>query len=109
VAKDILEEIDIKGLLKRYPYRRYPGSLPNIFRNLRIYKGMSESDLAERIGVSLQYISKVENGTYPASLKYCLKCGEVFGFNPNWVKAKWANRCTARFGKKLLKRLGVEP
>jgi len=37
-----------------------------ILRQLRIARGLSERQLALRVGVSISYISKIENGAFPA-------------------------------------------
>ena len=35
-----------------------------LLRQLRIAKGLSERQLASRVGVSVSYISKIENGAF---------------------------------------------
>jgi putative transcriptional regulator len=48
-------------------------------RELRIGRGWSQQELAERLGVSRQTINAIEAERYEASLSLALKIGKVFG------------------------------
>jgi len=85
-----------------------PDSLPYLFRKLRIHRNLTKCRLAEKISVSESYVYQVENGLTFPSLRYCIKCGELFGANANWVKAKWANEAINRYTHRLLRRLGLD-
>jgi len=85
-----------------------PDSLPYVFRKLRIHRNLTKRALAEMFSVSERYVSDVENGSRFPSLPYCLKCGELFGANAQWVKNKWAREATHRFTERLMKRLGLD-
>jgi len=51
----------------------------NRLRVLRAELGLSQGQLAERLGVSRQTINVVENGKYDPSLPLALKIGKLFG------------------------------
>ena len=42
-------------------------------KNVRIEKGISQTDLAKSIGVSRQTINMIENGDYNPTVALCLK------------------------------------
>jgi DNA-binding XRE family transcriptional regulator len=83
-------------------------SLPHIFRKLRIHRNLTKKALAEKFGVSEEYVSSIESGSKFPSLNFCLKCGDQFGANPGWVKTKWAKEAIERFSNRLMKRLGLD-
>jgi len=106
----------IKGIEDRkfFPFYRKrrvlarPDSLPSIFRKLRIDSNLTSRGLAKRFSLSEEYVRAVESGSEFPSLRYCLKCGELFGANPSWVKTKWAREAIERYRDRLMKRLGLD-
>jgi transcriptional regulator with XRE-family HTH domain len=48
-------------------------------RQLRKARGWSQSDLAERIGVHLTHVSRVETGKYIPSLDFVVRAAQAFG------------------------------
>ena len=85
-----------------------PGTLPDFFRKMRLYRGLSRKSLAQKFGVSEKYISDVESGAHFPSLRFCLLCADEFGANPNWVKSKYANEAIYRYSARIKKRLSVD-
>jgi len=83
-------------------------SLPHIFRKLRQNHNLTIRALADKFCVTQGYVSKIESGSMPPSLKYSLKCAEEFGINPYYVKNKWLREVIERFSERLKKRLGLE-
>jgi putative transcriptional regulator len=51
----------------------------NRLRVLRAELGLSQGQLAERLGVSRQTINVIENGKYDPSLPLALRIGKLFG------------------------------
>jgi putative transcriptional regulator len=51
----------------------------NRLRVLRAELGLSQGQLAERLGVSRQTINVIENAKYDPSLPLALKIGKLFG------------------------------
>lgn len=83
-------------------------TLPFVFRKLRIHRNLTKAALARKVLVSEDFVSMVEDGSRIPTLKYCLACGQEFGFNPNWIKVKWMAAVMDRVAVGLRKRLGVE-
>lgn len=48
-------------------------------RSLRERKGLTQCELAERVGVTQVFISCCENGRKEPSLQFCKKLAAVFG------------------------------
>jgi DNA-binding XRE family transcriptional regulator len=94
-----------------YQNRRHlarPDSLPYFFYKMRTHRNLTKEALAKKCSVSEDYVSAIENGSKFPSLRFCLKCSEIFNANHNWVKNKWAKEAIERYTRRLLKRLGLE-
>lgn len=52
--------------------------MKNQLRELRSAREWSQSDLAEKLGVSRQTINAIETGKYDPSLPLALKIGKLF-------------------------------
>lgn len=53
--------------------------MTNGLRDLRAERGWSQSDLAERLGVSRQSVNAIETGRYDPSLPLAFRIAELFG------------------------------
>ena len=51
----------------------------NRLKELRATRGWSQSDLAERLGVSRQSVNAIETGRYDPSLPLAFAIAELFG------------------------------
>jgi len=51
----------------------------NRIRELRVERGMSQADLAERLEVSRQSVNAIETGKYDPSLPLAFKLARLFG------------------------------
>jgi putative transcriptional regulator len=66
--------------------------MTNVLADLRAARGWSQSDLAERLGVSRQTVNALERGKYDPSLPLAFKIAELFAlriedvFMPNGAK-----------------------
>jgi putative transcriptional regulator len=61
------------------PRKNEPG-LSNCIRDLRtLPSGMTQQDLADRVGVTRQTIIALEGGAYTPSLTLALRIAKVFG------------------------------
>lgn len=69
---DIPELMEARG-------RTSPGEAIYLDRDLR---GMTQAELAERLGVAVTVVSDLENGRRPVSRKMAAKLGNVFGTDP---------------------------
>ena len=59
----------------------YRIKIGNKIRNLREKKGLSQNDLAEKIGVKISTISKIENGIFAVSIDYLIKISGFLNFD----------------------------
>jgi len=106
----------MKGIEDRCHSRSYhnkqvltrPDSLAYLFRKLRIHRNMTKRALAEKFSVSEKYVYEVENGYRFPSLRYCLRCGEFFGANSQWVRLQWARQAIDRYADRVYRRLHLE-
>lgn len=53
--------------------------MTNAVRVLRVGRGWSQAELAERLGVSRQTVNAIENGKYDPSLPLAFAMARVFG------------------------------
>ena len=66
--------------------------MTNVLAELRAARGWSQSDLADRLGVSRQTVNALERGKYDPSLPLAFKIADLFAlrieevFMPNGAK-----------------------
>lgn len=53
--------------------------MTNRLRELRLERGWSQADLAERLGVSRQSVNAIETGKFDPSLPLAFKVARLFG------------------------------
>jgi transcriptional regulator with XRE-family HTH domain len=74
-------------------------------RELRRSKGLSQRELARKVGVDFSYISKVENDRLPPpAADTIVKICEALGVAPEWLLAS-----TGKMPKGLREMLGTNP
>lgn len=52
--------------------------MKNILRDLRLEKGWSQGDLAQRLGVARQSVNAIETGKYDPSLPLAFRIARLF-------------------------------
>lgn len=53
-----------------------------ILRNFRLKNGLTQEELSEKLGISLKYISRIENGNNGIKTQTLIKYMNVLGINP---------------------------
>ena len=56
-----------------------------ILRDYRVKAGFTQEELAEKIGISLKYISRIENGNNGIKTQTLIKYMNLLGITPNTV------------------------
>lgn len=57
--------------------------------NLIIYRvrsGLTQAEMAAKLGFSRQHYARIENGTQEASIRFLVKLGELFGITIDEAK-----------------------
>ncbi|MEW6068874.1 MAG: helix-turn-helix domain-containing protein [Nitrospirota bacterium] len=75
------------------PARKEPSfDIGRQIKNVRIRLGMSQKDLADKIGLTSSFISQVENNQISPSLNSFLQIAETLGINPSILLQKGKKR-----------------
>lgn len=56
-----------------------------ILREFRVKKGLTQEQLSEKLGISLKYISRIENGNNGIKTQTLIKYINILGFTPNTI------------------------
>lgn len=56
-----------------------------ILREFRVRKGLTQEQLSEKLGISLKYISRIENGNNGIKTQTLIKYINILGFTPNTI------------------------
>lgn len=54
-------------------------------KNLRVHSGMSQVQLAERLGITKSAVNAWETGTNSPSLSYIIRLAQVFGVSTDYL------------------------
>ncbi len=58
-----------------------------ILRDFRIKNNLTQEQLAEKLGISLKYISRIENGNNGVKTQTLIDCMNILGISPNTIYA----------------------
>lgn len=58
-----------------------------ILRDFRIRNNLTQEQLAEKLGISLKYISRIENGNNGVKTQTLIDCMNILGISPNTIYA----------------------
>lgn len=60
-----------------------------IIKKFRIKAGLTQEQLSEKLGISLKYISRIENGYSGIKTQTLIKCINILGIEPNLLYSKF--------------------
>ena len=58
-------------------------------KKFRVNAGLTQEQLSEKLGISLKYISRLENGYSGIKTQTLLKCMNILGIEPNILFSKF--------------------
>lgn len=58
-----------------------------ILRDFRLKNKLTQEQLAEKLGISLKYISRIENGNSGLKTQTLINCMNILGITPNTIYA----------------------
>ena len=73
----------MRGYAQDNPYPKERKQLGDRIRIIREKKSLTQEDLADKAGVDVSYLAKIENGYVNTTLRYLIKLSRALG-----VKAK---------------------
>lgn len=56
-----------------------------VLRDFRIKNNLTQDSLSEKLGISLKYISRIENGNSGLKTQTLIKCMNILGISPNTI------------------------
>ena len=72
---------------------RFLRDLGERVKRARQERGLSQSDLAERLGLSDAYISKIEMGKNAMTVTVLAKLSDALGVSTDWLLRNQTRRC----------------
>lgn len=60
-------------------------TLGEVFRDYRIKNNLTQEDIAEKLEISVKYISRIENGTGGVKMETLVNYMNILGMSPNIV------------------------
>jgi transcriptional regulator with XRE-family HTH domain len=81
--------------------------LSRIIRTIRLTHHLTQSQVAERLGVTRDYISHIESGRKVPSLTIVDHMAQVFDYNPYYLKRAWLADMVSQFEEKLKVKSGL--
>ena len=58
-------------------------------KKFRVNAGLTQEQLSEKLGISLKYISRIENGYSGIKTQTLIKCINILGIEPNLLYSKF--------------------
>lgn len=77
----------------------------NILREFRIKSGLTQEQIAEQLGISLKYISRIENGNNGVKTQTLINYMNILGITPNTLYSKFITNSEVKENIKLSEKL----
>lgn len=80
-----------------------------ILRDYRVKAGFTQEELAEKIGISLKYISRIENGNNGVKTQTLIKYMNILGISPNTLYGSFLSNPEVKADIQLYNKISVLP
>ena len=80
-----------------------------ILRDYRVKAGFTQEELAEKIGISLKYISRIENGNNGVKTQTLIKYMNILGISPNTLYGSFLNNPEVKADIQLYNKISILP
>jgi len=80
-----------------------------ILRDYRVKAGFTQEELAEKIGISLKYISRIENGNNGVKTQTLIKYMNILGVSPNTLYGSFLNNPEVKADIQLYNKISILP
>ena len=80
-----------------------------ILRDYRVKAGFTQEELAEKIGISLKYISRIENGNNGVKTQTLIKYMNDLGLSPNTLYASFLSNPEVKEDIELYNKISLLP
>ncbi len=77
----------------------------NILREFRIKSGFTQEQISEQLGISLKYISRIENGNNGVKTQTLINYMNILGINPNTLYSKFITNSEVKENIKLSEKI----
>ena len=80
-----------------------------ILRDYRVKAGFTQEELAEKIGISLKYISRIENGNNGVKTQTLIKYMNILGIYPNTLYGSFLSNPEVKADIQLYNKISILP
>lgn len=80
-----------------------------ILRDYRVKAGFTQEELAEKIGISLKYISRIENGNNGVKTQTLIKYMNILGISPNTLYGSFLSNPEVKADIQLYNKISILP
>ena len=77
----------------------------NILREFRIKSGLTQEQISEQLGISLKYISRIENGNNGVKTQTLINYMNILGINPDTLYSEFITNSEVKDNIKLSKKI----
>lgn len=77
----------------------------NILREFRIKSGFTQEQISEQLGISLKYISRIENGNNGVKTQTLINYMNILGINPDTLYSEFITNSEVKDNIKLSKKI----
>lgn len=79
----------------------------NILREFRIKSGLTQEQISEQLGISLKYISRIENGNNGVKTQTLINYMNILGINPNTLYSEFITNSEVKENIRLSEKINA--